>query len=45
MDQAISILNELYDHFLENYRQDKSDFSAGRLDALKSALEVLEAKK
>ena len=45
MDQAISILNELYENFLENYREDKSDFSAGRVDALKAAIEVLEAQK
>ena len=45
MDEAISILNELYQNFSENYREDKSDFSAGRVDALKSALEALEVQK
>ena len=45
MEQAISILNQMYENFLENYRQSKSDFDAGRVDALKAAIEVLEAKK
>ena len=45
MDQAIQILNELYQHYLENYRESRSDFDAGRADALKSAIEVLELQK
>ena len=44
MDQAIQILDEMYERFLENYRESKSDFDAGRVDALKSALEALEGK-
>ena len=45
MDQAISILSEMYERFLENYREDGSDFSSGRVDALKAALEALEVQK
>ena len=45
MDQAISILNQLCEHFLENYRESRSDFDAGRVDALKCAIEELEVQK
>ena len=45
MDQAIQILNEMYENFLENYRGSRSDFDAGRADALKAAIEALELKK
>ena len=45
MEQAIQILNEMYDRCVDNYRESKSDFDAGRVDALKSAIEALEVQK
>lgn len=46
MEQAIEILSELYDQYLDNYKANgRTDFDAGRVDALKMAIEELNKAK